>query len=65
MNNPLNTEELLKLGNDLVKSIKNAGWLNKNRPNLTGPTDHMKAAIENFEEYTKPTCLTCGQQLPL
>lgn len=55
-------EKLYLLAKDLVDSIADAQWRdNKGKPNLSGPTNHMIAAIHDFRIYTNDPCPTCGK----
>jgi len=55
-------EKLCHLAEDLIKSITNAEWLDeKGKRNLSSPTLHMNAAIQNFKRYTNDPCPTCGE----
>lgn len=54
--------QLVKLADDLMSAILDAAWLTADgRRNLSGPTPHMKSAIDNYQTYADPRCSTCGK----
>ena len=58
----LSKDRLIQLADELVKSIKDATWLNDRtppRPKLAEPTPHMYKAIEDYEYYKFDPCPTC------
>lgn len=44
-------EGLIRVADDLVKSILNACWTWNGKPNLHAPTSHMKSAMWAYEDY--------------
>lgn len=62
---PKVTENVRVLIEDLIKAIDRAAWRDSNdKPNLFGPTHHMKTAVENLEAVIYPViCPTCNQRV--
>lgn len=56
-------EEIVELGDDLVRSLEDACWRQDNgKAHLTGPTPHMTRAVQNFKNAVHPTCYACGKE---
>jgi hypothetical protein len=57
-------KELRAFIEDLIVAVQNAAWLDhKGRPNLYGPTSHMRFSIENLRAVLNPRCPECNQHI--